>query len=365
MKTVLLFAAFAILLVNFHNGYSQTTNQDKAIPSWIKNDVLWWSEGEISDKNFFFAMKWLAENQIINVRTSSVDKEKMIEYIPTSVKTVSSLWAENKMSDAEFLNEVRFMIKHVWGDKVSNEHKQVTGNVKEIPLPNNFPLFKPVVDIKGSLRDTHLELIPELSGIYNKISVWNDTKKYAVIIPVFTQIAYSEPGFYTYYRGNYDSSCLTKKIDTNIQFNYLSGGNALKALSVLGYDTITDVDVDKNPEILKKYYKIVLLHNEYVTKKEFDAVTSHPNVVYLYPNALYAEVQVDYKKNVMTLIRGHSYPKMEILNGFDWKFDNSKQEYDIYCADKMFTKIYNGRMLNCYPEQIILSDPNLLQAIKD
>ncbi|MGI0047214.1 MAG: hypothetical protein ACREBB_08510 [Nitrosotalea sp.] len=364
MKVILLLVVFVILLlVNLsQNGYSQTAKGDKAIPSWIKNDVRWWSEGYISDKEYYSTIKWLAEKQVINVKTT--DKEKIMDSIPVSVKTVSCLWAEDKVSDAEFLNQARYMIKHVNGDKVSDQYKPVTGNVKEIPISNNIQLFNAAVNVKGTQRDVHLELIPELSDTYKKISVWNQTKKYAMIIPVFTQTAYLEPGFYTYYRGSCDSHCLTKKIDTT-SLNYVSSANAVRVLSILGYDTITDIDVDKNPEILKKYDRIIILHNEYVTKKEFDAITSHPNVIYLYPNSLYAEVKVDYEKNEITLIRGHSYPQMEILNGFDWKYDNSKQEYDTSCSNMAFTKISNGRMLNCYPEQDILSDEFLLLSIKE
>ncbi|SMH72213.1 hypothetical protein [Candidatus Nitrosotalea okcheonensis] len=36
------------------------------------------------------------------------------------------------------------------------------------------------------------------------------------------------------------------------------------------------------------------MHNEYVTKKEFDAITSHPDVIFLYPDALYAQVRTNY-----------------------------------------------------------------------
>ena len=57
-----------------------------------------------------------------------------------------------------------------------------------------------------------------------------------------------------------------------------------------------------------------MLHNEYVTRTMFDAITSHPNVVYLSPNALYAEIEVDYDNDTITLIRGHNYPQPEIKN---------------------------------------------------
>lgn len=187
-------------------------------------------------------------------------------------------------------------------------------------------------------------------------------KNTVVIYPTFTDSAYSEPGFYTYYRGECDEKCLTIKIRNN--FMPQANPNAAQVLKLLGYAFVTDVDVDKNPAILAKYKKVIVLHNEYLTKKEFDAITSHPNVVYLYPNALYAEVKTDYTKNTITLIRGHNYPSKEIRNGFDWKFDNSQMEYDTDCKKMQFYKINNGWMLNCYPENIVHKSMRFLETIK-
>jgi len=125
------------------------------------------------------------------------------------------------------------------------------------------------------------------------------------------------------------------------------------------------MEVDQKPDILKQYDKVILLHNEYVTKKEFDAITNHPNVIYLYPNALYAEIKVDYSNNLMTLQRGHNFPESEIRNGFDWKFDNSPLEYNLDCTDMGFDRIDNGWMLNCYPERPIHQSKVLLEMIKE
>jgi hypothetical protein len=102
-----------------------------------------------------------------------------------------------------------------------------------------------------------------------------------------------------------------------------------------------------------------------VTQREFDAITKHPQVLYLYPNALYAKVSINYWYNTVTLVRGHGYPNSTIANGFGWKFDISKLEYDRDCENWNFHKIYNGIMLNCYPEGRLDFDIGLLQAIKD
>jgi len=92
------------------------------------------------------------------------------------------------------------------------------------------------------------------------------------------------------------------------------------------------------------------LHNEFVTRAEFEAITQHPNVIYLYPHALTSEIQADYSTNTISLIRGPGFPDENVVNGFDWEFDNSEFFDDWSCINWKFYEINNGYMLNCYPE---------------
>ena len=101
-----------------------------------------------------------------------------------------------------------------------------------------------------------------------------------VIYPTFTSAAYSEPGFYTYFAGACDESCITDLSFANPELKYTSSGMTTQLLRILGYNFISDIDVDKNPEILKNYDTLILLHNEYVTKKMFDAISTHPNIIF-------------------------------------------------------------------------------------
>lgn len=222
-------------------------------------------------------------------------------------------------------------------------------------------------DTKSTALEIQIELKPELMSTYREIGLIEQKQNSIVVIPIFTSSAYWEPGFYTYYRGECNESCLTTKIEFEKPLRYFSASqNAAKVLEVLGYDTITDIEIDKNPKLLSKYNKVILLHNEYVTRNEFNAIRSHPNVIYLYPNALHAEISADYENNNITLLRGHGYPQPEINNGFDWEHDNTHPyEYDTECKSWQFYEIDNGKMLNCYPEHIIISDKELLKAIKD
>lgn len=241
-----------------------------------------------------------------------------------------------------------------------------TGKNK-IQIPASKILFKVVniYDKSHQVQGVTFKLQPAYMPLYKKVGFSKPSDRVVFVYPIFTQAAYEANGFYSYYAKKCDTKCLTVPIPSTIAGKYTSSSKAMSILTLLNYSHITDVDIDKDPNILKKYDKVIILHNEYVTQKEFDAITHHPNVVYLYPNALYAKVSTNYDKNTLTLIRGHGYPNTSIRNGFDWKNDNSKYEYDFYCDNWSFSKITNGAMLNCYPEFRILYDDLLLQIIRN
>lgn len=184
-------------------------------------------------------------------------------------------------------------------------------------------------------------------------------KDIVVIKPIFTSSAYQPKGFYDYFKQKCSSECLTVKIYDALQ--YISSKNALEIFKWNKIKILTDIDIHNNPDILSQFKTVILLHNEYVTQNEFDSITSHPNVIYLYPNALYGKIS--YSNDTITLQRGHNYPESSILNGFDWELDNSKMEYDVKCKTWNFNKVKNGYMLNCYPEHIIKTNIDMIKKI--
>ncbi len=313
------------LLVQFDSVHANPSTN--LVPAWVKHVALLWSQAEISDTDFVNNMRWLVEHRIIPVEDlmGQIDNPAM----PDSVKKIAYSWSHGDVPDSAFIHGIEYLIQN-----------------GVIELDNNFVLR------------VQKERI-------SQISVQNDTKKSVVIIPVFTASAYSERGFYSYYTGDCNATCLTAIIYTSVPLGYTASEYAVNILGSLGYYTLTDIDVDKNPKILLQYDKVILLHNEYVTQKEFDAITTHPHVVYLYPNALYGKIAVNYSLHTMTLIRGHNYPDAKIRNGFDWKFDNSNLEYDTQCSNWEFYNVTNGIMLDCYPENHLAQNTQLLKAIKD
>lgn len=188
--------------------------------------------------------------------------------------------------------------------------------------------------------------------------IYDHNQNVVVIYPIYTQAAYQKSGFYDYYLGLCDKSCLTVKIKTS-KPELASSQYGYEVLNGIGYPIITDQDVSNNQNILKNYDWVIVLHSEYVTNSEYKAITSHKHVLYLYPNALYALIKDDGES--ITLLKGHGYNN--VTNAFNWKYDNHKDEYNWNCDSYKFIKIGSGYELNCFPEKLMIQ-PHFLQTIK-
>ena len=347
--------------------------QNEKILYWHYNDAKWWSEGKISDEKFQKSLIILLESNTDLSQNMSGESS-----IPLWFSNTAQWFSENKITSDVYVSAITFLydenLLKISTSSIIDTNLEYSS--KNIPLiqtfEKNVDLFSASLFTKdvlifndGSTKylDVQFDFVPENSETYESLI---NSSNSVVVIPTFTFTAYTEPGFYTYYRGECDESCLTIPINYNKPVDFTASTLGLNILHLLDYPLITDIDVDKNPEILENYDKVILLHNEYLTKTMFDSIIEHPNVVYLYPNALYAEVEIDYEANTMTLIRGHDYPpENPVSNGFDWEHDNSILEYDFECTEWKFEPIPNGHMLNCYPEYAMYSDELLLKTLNE
>jgi hypothetical protein len=369
--------------------------QDAQIPGWVKSVAEWWASGDISENEFLTGIEYLINNNIILLHNIPCNEKiesqitSSAKMVPDWIKNNASWWSDNLIDDIDFINGLQYLIKH---KIIKIDNKKILGQVplEDIKFSSTWQVNKDdlvfaqsaffeiygvhgyciMIDDEQEWKSLLLGLNPNLA-MYNEVAVWDDPQKTVVVYPYFTYVAYNEPGFYTYYRGDCDSCTTTKFAPSSLLNNeYVTSGLGHQALTLLGYTALSDEEIDMNPSILQQFDKVIMLHNEYVTRTMFDAITNHPNVFYLYPNALYAEIEVDYIDETITLIRGHSYPEPEIVNGFDWEFDNTHPyEYDNLCLDMKMYPIENGWMTTCYPENLFLQNTerlfNLLKFIKN
>ena len=218
------------------------------------------------------------------------------------------------------------------------------------------------INTTNDFEDHRISQMPE-TRFFEQYSELSAPEKTAVVYPILTQTAYSWGGIHDFYIGRCQT-CSEVKIGEYYDPIFSVGAKSFRILEFLGYSVIDDIEIDKNPEILNNFNSVVLLHNQFATENEFQAITSHPNVIYLYPGSLDSKVRIDYEENTMILERGPGFPDLGIIDGFDWEYNNSEMTSNTICEDWKFYQIDNGHMLNCTPEDIIQNKDSILKKIK-
>jgi len=114
MKLILFFV-FAFFLVSVLT--IPTSLAQDAVPSWIKNNAKWWAEDKIDDFTFAQGIGFLIKNKIIQIHDlpTTPDGEIAIEddiSIPSWIKNNAGWWAENSISDSDFLYGIKFLVEN-------------------------------------------------------------------------------------------------------------------------------------------------------------------------------------------------------------------------------------------------------------
>lgn len=79
------------------------------IPDWIKNSAGWWADEIISDAEFIHAIQYLIQEEIIQIPPTSVN-DNQTEGIPEWVKSSALWWSQDITSDEEFVNAIQYLI---------------------------------------------------------------------------------------------------------------------------------------------------------------------------------------------------------------------------------------------------------------
>ena len=80
------------------------------IPSWIKTNAKFWSDGKITDKDFTNGIQYLIKQKIITMpKTQKEGTSSTI--IPSWVKDAAKFWADGQTTDKDFVNGLQYLIK--------------------------------------------------------------------------------------------------------------------------------------------------------------------------------------------------------------------------------------------------------------
>ena len=102
MKILLFALVFCIVMI------IPSVFAEEKVPDWVKNNAGWWADNHISDSEFVNAIEFLIKEGIIKIDAKAASEKSDI--IPDWVKNTAGWWATDQISETEFLNAIQFLI---------------------------------------------------------------------------------------------------------------------------------------------------------------------------------------------------------------------------------------------------------------
>ena len=85
--------------------------EERTIPYWVKNNAGWWAEDKISDDDFVTGIEYLIKEKIISI-SSQNNKENSSGIIPSWIKNNAGWWSAGQISDEDFLSGIKYLIEN-------------------------------------------------------------------------------------------------------------------------------------------------------------------------------------------------------------------------------------------------------------
>jgi len=163
-----------VVTISFVTVLSIEAQQDFKIPQWVKNNALWWGQGDISDADFISGIKFL------QVSTTEDDELKV---------QVSKLYKENQPLDKKYM-EKEFMFS-MW--QPENWEKQA---VSPHPFDAGLSVYSMIESstFDEAQATTIAVVIDDMEGLslddYNEAQ-WN---KYGYLLSTIGKVEFLEAG---------------------------------------------------------------------------------------------------------------------------------------------------------------------------
>mgnify|MGYP000876049338 CR=1 FL=1 len=79
------------------------------VPAWVKNTAGWWADDVISETEFVNAIEYLVKEDVIRVNVSQTSETS--QGVPDWVKNTAGWWADDSISDSDFLHGIKFLVE--------------------------------------------------------------------------------------------------------------------------------------------------------------------------------------------------------------------------------------------------------------
>ena len=82
------------------------------IPEWVRTNARWWATNQIADNDFVKGLEYLITQEILLVpQTTQDDSETESQQIPTWLRKNAAWWSEGAISNDEFVKGIQYLIQ--------------------------------------------------------------------------------------------------------------------------------------------------------------------------------------------------------------------------------------------------------------
>ncbi|MFY9299586.1 MAG: peptidase [Candidatus Nitrosotenuis sp.] len=89
---------------------TQPSDMDYKIPSWVKQNARWWSDGTIGDSDFVQAIQYLIKQGIMKIPSTDSGSVAASKTIPSWIKNNAKWWADGTIGDSDFVQGIQYLI---------------------------------------------------------------------------------------------------------------------------------------------------------------------------------------------------------------------------------------------------------------
>ena len=244
------------------------------IPPWIKNNAGWWADDKIDDFTFAQGIGFLIKNKIIQINDlpTTSDGEIAIENditIPPWIKNNAGWWADDNISDSDFLYGIKFLVETNVIQFQSDADYEKTKNIEKYILD-----WDTVVNDSKYAYDGSIKMQSRFFDYVNYIVSYDISKG---LVYDHAEPSLLESGVWLYQITG-DEKFLQKAstVADVIEKHYLYNSGIVMNVHPIS-NTVKVEEEHTNQEILSDVAKLALVDSSYVqlTKTIADAVIEH------------------------------------------------------------------------------------------
>ena len=277
-----------------------------AVPSWIKNNADWWADDKIDDFTFAQGIGFLIKNKIIQINDlpTTSDGEISIENdiaIPSWIKNNAGWWANDSISDSDFLYGIKFLVENNIIQFQSDVDYEKSKNIEKYLLG-----WDTIVNDSKYAYDGSIKMQSEFFDYVNYVVSYDMSKGF---VYDHGEPSLLESGIWLYQITG-DEKFLQKasSVANVIEKYYLYDSGIVMNVHPLS-NTVKVEEGHTNQEILSDVAKLALVDSNYVqlTKTIADAVIEHEinheteffyDAVTLEGKPLYRDMYMSYRGSV-------------------------------------------------------------------